>query len=83
MGKLAFFLMIGVLVYWLIKVRLSEEKKHQENHTDEKNNTLESPEEMVRCAYCDIHLPRNESISSHGNFYCSDEHRSAHLNSSS
>jgi len=83
LGKLAFFLMIGVLVYWLIKIRLSEKAKHHEDDTNEESNASKSLEEMVRCAHCGVHLPRSESITSHGEFFCSDEHRSAYLNSSS
>ena len=33
------------------------------------------PEDMVRCAVCGVHLPRSESFTSRGKFFCSDEHR--------
>jgi uncharacterized protein len=33
------------------------------------------PEDMVRCAVCGIHLPRSESFTSRGKFFCTDEHR--------
>jgi uncharacterized protein len=32
---------------------------------------------MVRCAVCGVHLPRSESFTSRGQFYCTDEHRRA------
>jgi uncharacterized protein len=31
-------------------------------------------EDMVRCNVCGIHLPRSESLTSHGDFFCSEEH---------
>jgi uncharacterized protein len=30
---------------------------------------------MVRCTVCGVHLPRSESFTSRGKFFCSDEHR--------
>jgi len=34
-----------------------------------------APEDMVRCAVCGVHLPRSESFTSRGKFFCTDEHR--------
>ena len=33
--------------------------------------------DMVRCAYCGLHLPRSEAIDSGDEFFCSKEHREA------
>jgi len=30
---------------------------------------------LVRCAHCDVHLPRGEALEHAGHFYCSEEHR--------
>ena len=35
-------------------------------------------EDMVRCAYCGVHLPKSEGILSGGKFFCSIEHRDAY-----
>ena len=35
-------------------------------------------EDMVRCAHCGVHLPRSESIVSHGESFCTNEHRQLH-----
>jgi uncharacterized protein len=32
------------------------------------------PENMVRCGVCGVHLPRSESLTSSGVYYCSEEH---------
>lgn len=32
-------------------------------------------EDMVRCDYCGVHLPRSESLAARGKHYCSAEHR--------
>ncbi|MEF9943618.1 MAG: PP0621 family protein [Burkholderiaceae bacterium] len=34
-----------------------------------------SPEQMVRCSQCGVHLPRSEALASAGEFYCGEEHR--------
>lgn len=31
-------------------------------------------EDMVRCRLCGVHLPKSESLSSQGDFYCTEEH---------
>jgi len=33
--------------------------------------------DMVKCAHCGIHIPRNEALEHNGDFYCSPEHRDA------
>jgi uncharacterized protein len=35
----------------------------------------EPAEDMVRCKYCGVNLPRSEALMSKGQFYCCDEHR--------
>ncbi|MFN7085909.1 MAG: PP0621 family protein [Burkholderiales bacterium] len=37
-----------------------------------------SGEDMVRCAECGVHLPRSESITTGGQFFCSTEHQRLH-----
>lgn len=84
LGKLVFFLIIAVLVYWLIKARSSEETENTNEKTDESTESNTSPkalEEMVRCAHCGVHLPRSESVTSQGDFFCCNEHRIAHQDS--
>ena len=33
-------------------------------------------EEMVRCAHCDLHLPRSAAVRDGDSWYCSEAHRS-------
>ena len=81
MGKLAFFLIIAVLVYWIIKTRSPEETQTPDENQAE-NETPKSLEEMVRCAHCGVHLPRSESVTSQGEFFCCNDHRLEHKDSS-
>jgi len=34
-------------------------------------------EDMVRCSQCGVHLPKSESITIGGRYFCSVEHRDA------
>ncbi|MEI7969082.1 MAG: PP0621 family protein [Betaproteobacteria bacterium] len=34
-----------------------------------------SAEDMVRCAHCNVHMPKGESFLSRGRYFCSDQHR--------
>lgn len=36
---------------------------------------LLTPQDMVECAHCGLHLPRSEALSEHGTFFCSAEHQ--------
>lgn len=83
MGKLVFFLIIAVLIYWILKSRSPEETENLDDNSKADNTSQKSLEEMVRCAHCGVHLPRSESITSQGEFFCCNEHRLEHLDSSS
>lgn len=37
--------------------------------------TPPSPQEMVRCAHCGVHLPRSDAVAGRLGLYCSAEHR--------
>lgn len=85
-GKLVFFLLIAALVYWLIKSRSPEETENTEENTEDSTQDNETPkalEEMVRCVHCGVHLPRSESVTSQGEFFCSNDHRLEHFDADS
>ena len=73
MAKFLLLLALGIVVY-LIVSRMRREGQSPE--------TLRKPaapsavaEDMVRCAVCGVNLPRSESFTSRGRFFCTDEHR--------
>lgn len=77
MGRILFFVLIAVLFLWLIASYRRALKKRQEE-ARKGPATLEG-EDMVRCVHCGVHLPRSESITSEGKYFCSDEHRRLHF----
>lgn len=74
MGKLIFYIIIAILIYWVIKNRQSKKEKAQ--------TLLESVEDMVSCTHCGVHLPKSEAITSPNNkYFCCTEHRNLYIHS--
>ena len=40
--------------------------------------TVTLPQDMLSCAQCGLHLPRDEALPGRGGVFCSAAHRSAH-----
>jgi uncharacterized protein len=71
MSRLLFLAVIAAVVYWLLK------SYRKQLPMDE--DTPVQAEDMVRCAHCGVHLPKHESILAASAYYCSEEHRRAHM----
>jgi uncharacterized protein len=77
-AKLLTFLALGILVYLIIsRMRREADREVPPPRASSGRPPSGLPEDMVRCAVCGVHLPRSESFTSRGQFYCSDEHRRA------
>ncbi|HET9403533.1 MAG TPA: PP0621 family protein [Burkholderiales bacterium] len=66
-------LVLGLLaVYWILK--------SYRRRVDRSNSAppAAAGEDMVQCAHCGVHLPRSESITTQGHFFCTAEHQRAH-----
>lgn len=79
MGKLIFFAIIFLLLYWMIKNRFSTEG--EEKGEEETKLLTDSAEEMVCCEHCGVHLPEEQSVAIDGHFFCNDEHHQNYLDS--
>lgn len=75
MGKIIFYILIALLIYWFINYRQPKRKK-KESFTD-------LAEDTVICVHCGIYLPKKEAIESQDKFFCCQEHRNLYINSSS
>lgn len=71
MGKLLFWLLIGLVIYALWR---GAKRRDQRRNEDQRASAL-AVEQMVRCEVCQVNLPRSEAILSHGRFYCCEQHR--------
>jgi len=68
MSRLFLLVAIALVVYLLLK--------SYRRNVPQQDKTV--AEDMVRCAYCGVHLPKGESILSGGIFFCCAEHRDAY-----
>lgn len=65
MGRLIIIIAIIGMVYWLFKSYRKQLPKQ-----DEPPRT----QDMVSCAYCGIHLPKNDSLFLNNKYYCCAAH---------
>lgn len=72
MAKIILVVLGLLLAYWILK---GYRKRVEKRDPPPQSGKVE---DMVRCAQCGVHLPRSESITTRGNFYCSAEHQRLH-----
>ena len=71
MGKLFLIILVFAGAWWILK-------KYRQSVTRKEPPSAGAVEDMVRCAHCGVHLPRSESHSGGGRFFCSEEHLRLH-----
>lgn len=69
MSKLILLLILGLLAYLVFKGITRASRSNR------KDAPPRSPERMVVCAQCGVHLPESEALESEGRNFCSEEHR--------
>ncbi|MFZ1853182.1 MAG: PP0621 family protein [Nitrosomonas sp.] len=68
MGKILVLIIIAGLIFWMFRINLN--KKY------EPADSSRPFEDMVSCAHCGIHVPKNESLSDQNNqHFCCIQHR--------
>ena len=74
MSKIILLVLDLLLVYWVLKAY-----RRRDRH--ERSPEGAGGEDMVRCQHCGVHLPRSESLTTRGHFYCSADHQRQDLQS--
>jgi len=70
--KIILFVLALALVYWILKsYRRGVERR-------DAPPSAKGSEDMVRCERCGVHLPRSESVTTQGRFFCTPEHQREH-----
>jgi len=70
--KIILFVLALALVYWILKsYRRGVERRGAPP-------SAKGSEDMVRCERCGVHLPRSESVTTQGRFFCTPEHQREH-----
>jgi uncharacterized protein len=68
-SKFLFFVLVAIAVYFLLRAR------RRDSAPGPDSSGPASPEAMVECAYCRLHVPLSESLEAAGRRYCCDDHR--------
>lgn len=78
MGKLLFWavIIIGLLLVarLLARSQAARQQTPQQPASVANRPGKGTPEAMVRCAHCGIHMPRSEAVLVQGQTWCSEEH---------
>lgn len=74
MAKFLLLIALAIVVYLLVK-GFRRDAVIKDSPRPAPPRDPSKAEDMVRCTVCGVHLPRSESITSRGKFFCTDEHR--------
>ncbi len=69
--KILLFLIAVVVLLWLLRGTAS--RRRNVGATERPP----APQPMIACAYCGVHLPRDEALPGRGGVFCGEAHRAA------
>ena len=68
--KILLFLVAVFVLLWLLRGATSR-------RTPRGGVRPQPPQPMIACAFCGVHLPRDEALPGRGGVFCGDAHRTA------
>jgi len=68
--KILLFLVVVFVLLWLLRGTTSRRRRGGVRPPP-------APQQMVACAHCGVHLPRDEALPGRGGVFCGDAHRTA------
>ncbi|MGZ8260061.1 MAG: PP0621 family protein [Caldimonas sp.] len=69
--KILLFLLAVVVLLWLLRGAVMRRGPRGGAAPPE------TPQPMIACAFCGVHLPRDEALPGRGGVFCGDAHRAA------
>lgn len=75
--KYLIIIIVVLAVVWLVSRSRSRTSVHEEKAP---RGGADRPaiENMVTCAYCQVHLPKSDALPGRGGYFCDAAHRAAH-----
>lgn len=73
--KYLLFLVAVLVLFWLL--RSSWRRARKPPPAPAAPAADESPQPMLSCAHCGLHLPRDDALPGRGGVFCGDAHREA------
>jgi len=71
--KILLFVIAVVVLLWLLRGTASRRR----NGGTAKSPPPTAPQPVIACAYCGVHLPRDEALPGRGGVFCGEAHRTA------
>jgi len=71
MTKILLIAIAFAVAFWMLR---GIRRRAQDDAHDAQPSVEPGAQDMVRCARCGIHLPRDEGVSSQEQYFCSKEH---------
>ena len=71
MMKILLFLVVVFVLLWLLRGATTRRRR------GDAAPPPQAPQEMIACAHCGVHLPRDEALPGRGGVFCGDAHRTA------
>jgi len=68
--KILLFLVVVFVLLWLLRGATSRRRGGAPPPP-------QAPQQMIACAHCGVHLPRDEALPGRGGVFCGDAHRTA------
>ena len=68
--KILLFLVVVFVLLWLLRGATTRRRRGPPKPP-------QAPQEMIACAHCGVHLPRDEALPGRGGVFCGDAHRTA------
>ena len=72
--KILLFLVVVFVLLWLLRGATTRRRRGGAAPPPQ------APQEMIACAHCGVHLPRDEALPGRGGVFCGDAHRTAFEN---
>jgi uncharacterized protein len=69
--KYLLFLVVVFVLLWLLRGAMTSRRRGGAAPPPQ------APQEMIACAHCGVHLPRDEALPGRGGVFCGDAHRAA------
>ena len=69
--KYLLFLVVVFVLLWLLRGAMTSRRR------GDAAPPPKAPQEMIACAHCGVHLPRDEALPGRGGVFCGDAHRAA------
>jgi uncharacterized protein len=71
--KILLFLVAVFVLLWLLRGATGRRRTGAPGRP----HAQAAPQEMIACAHCGVHLPRDEALPGRGGVFCGDAHRAA------